>query len=51
MSLNEVEEVLAADNSDPVSYRTRSSGPAEDLSVKLLKESSYYGMSAQQQGK
>jgi hypothetical protein len=44
VSLNGVEE-------DPVGNRTRSSGPAEDLSVKLLKESSYYGMSSQQQGK
>ena len=51
VSLNGVEEVLAVDESDPVSNRTRSSGPAEDLSVKLLKESSYYGMSCQQQGK
>jgi hypothetical protein len=38
-------------NVGPIGSRTRSTGPAEELSIKAVNENPYYGLSSQQYGK
>jgi hypothetical protein len=51
VSLNEVEEVLTADNSDPVSNRNAQLWTCGGLKRQVAKESSNYGLSSQKYGK
>jgi hypothetical protein len=38
-------------NVGPIGSRTRSTGSAEELSIKAISENPYYGLSSQQYGK